>query len=52
MLHLFRRPRIRPRRREGERFGEFINRVGLDILNIYREAYVPIPDVHASVKAR
>lgn len=41
------------RRREGERFGDFVDRVGFEILEIYKEAYVPIPDVRSlAAKAR
>lgn len=43
------------RRRDGERFGDFVSRVGFEILRIYKEAYVPIPELrpaHAAKSAR
>lgn len=40
------------RRREGERFGDFVDRVGFEILHIYKDAYVPIPDANSYGVAR
>ena len=34
---------FKSRRQDGETFGDFVSRVGFDMLRLYQEAYVPLP---------